>query len=196
MRAAVALVALALAASGCAADDPAPASSSDCVDDALAAYRSLAAPAGDVIRGYGSIVRATAKLPFSAPVRGMRVTVGEILDPPADDVPAKLRPVLGGVRKAFRETRAATSAYGEAARNAARVTAACAQDGGVGDPDCRAALADLATVLRDTGESVERAGRDLRTDTLNAVLDRTGSELEQRQPRLEGAAAAAARCAG
>lgn len=196
MRTVAALIAATIAASGCAAPDSAPVASADCVDDTLAAYRSLAAPAGDVFRAYGSVVRATAKLPFSAPVRGMRPTVGEILDPPADDLPAKLRPLLRGVRKGFREARAATGVYAHATRNAARVAAACAEDGDVADPECRAALADLATVLRDTGESVKRSLRELRTQKLNAALERLGLDLEQRQARLEGAAAGAAQCAG
>jgi hypothetical protein len=147
MRAAAALLAVALAGSGCAATDTRPAASADCVDDALAAYRLLAAPTRAVIRGYGR--------------------------------------AKGTVRAA----RSARNAYVEASGAAARVAASCAEDGGVGDPECRAALADLATVLRDARASV-------RLETLDDVRDRSGGELEQRRARLEGAAAGVAGCSG
>lgn len=166
MRLLTAALVTALALPACSGSGGEPAASGGCLDDVLAAYRSLAAPAESLAGGYASITSETTKE----------------------------RPVPERVLVALREARAAARAYEAASRSAERVATTCAEDGGVA-ARCRVALEGLVSALRSTDAPIARsATRLLRAAAFRAGVERAAAALEQQQVRVEGAAAATASC--
>lgn len=162
---AAALVAV-LALPTCSGSGGEPAASGGCLDDVLAAYRSLAVPAERLAAGYASVRRETVKE----------------------------RTVPKRVRGALREARAAARAYEAATRSALRGATTCAEDGEV-TARCRVALEGLGSALRSTEAPIARsATRLLRAASFRAGVERAAGALGQQQVRLEGAAAATASC--
>lgn len=103
-----------------------------------------------------------------------------------EDVLAAYRSVDAPEAKGFAgRVRQLASDYADATKDAAGVARECAGD--VVDEDCRAALEELGTALRDAGGSVVRGAR-------SEGIDGATEGFEEDRARLEGAAAATAAC--